>query len=73
VQERNIERVRGHNVKTLIAMGGADVRLWSYEGIPPFVYRPYVHSMGSSDVYVEMEVFIDVLKIHILSAYDYLR
>ena len=52
-------------------MGGADVRLWSYEGIPPFVYRPYVHIMGSSDVYVE--VFIDVLKIHILSAYDYLR
>ena len=45
--ERNIERVRGHKSKALIAMGGTDVRLWRYEGIPAFAYRPYVRSMGS--------------------------
>lgn len=33
-REQNIERARGHNIKTLIAMGGTDVRLWRYEGIP---------------------------------------
>jgi hypothetical protein len=28
--------------------------------------------MGSADEYVEVEEFIDVVKVHVLSAYDYL-
>lgn len=73
ILQRNIEQVRGHNAKTLIAMGGTDARLWRYEGIPAYVYGPYPRSMGSSDECVEVEEFIDVVKIHLLSAYDYLN
>jgi succinyl-diaminopimelate desuccinylase len=72
ILRRNIEQVRGHTAKALIAMGGTDARLWRYEEIPAYVYGPYPQSMGSTDEYVEVEEFIDVVKIHVLSAYDYL-
>ena len=72
ILQRNIEEIRGHIPKTLIAMGGTDARLWRYEGIPAYVYGPYARGMGSTDDYVEVEEFIDVVKIHVLSAYDYL-
>ncbi len=52
-------------------IGGIDARLWRCEGIPSYVSGPYALNMGSSNEYVEE--LIDVLKIHVLSAYDYLR
>jgi succinyl-diaminopimelate desuccinylase len=73
ILQRNIERVRGHKAKTLIAMGGTDARLWRYEGIPAYVYGPYPRNMGSSDECVEVDEFIDIVKIHVLSAYDYMK
>jgi len=42
-------------------------------GTPAYVYGPYARNTGSSDEYVEVEEFIDVLKIHVMSAYDCLR
>ena len=54
-------------------IGGIDARLWRYEGIPSYVSGPYALSMVSSNEYVEVDEFIDVVKIHVLSAYDYLR
>jgi succinyl-diaminopimelate desuccinylase len=72
ILKRNVKEIRGHTPKTLIAMGGTDARLWRYEGIPAYVYGPYARGMGSTDDYVEVEEFIDVVKIHVLSAYDYL-
>jgi succinyl-diaminopimelate desuccinylase len=73
ILKRKVEEIRGHTPKTLIAMGGTDARLWRYEGIPAYVYGPYARGMGSTDDYVEVEEFIDVVKIHVLSAYDYLK
>ena len=72
ILKRNVKEIRGHTPKTLIAMGGTDARLWRYEGIPAYVYGPYAKGMGSTDDYVEVEEFIDIVKIHVLSAYDYL-
>ena len=73
ILQRNVELVEGHRPKTLIAMGGTDARLWRYEGIPAYVYGPYAKGMGSTDDYVEVDEFIDIVKVHVLSAYDYLN
>jgi succinyl-diaminopimelate desuccinylase len=54
-------------------MGGTDARLWRYKGIPAYVYGPYAKGMGSTDDYVEVDEFIDIVKVHVLSAYDYLK
>jgi succinyl-diaminopimelate desuccinylase len=72
ILQRNIEYVRGHKAEILIALGGTDTRLWRYEGIPAYIYGPYPHNMGSTNEYVEVEEFIDVVKVHVLSSFDYL-
>lgn len=72
IMKRNIREVEGREAKTLIAMGGTDARLWRYKGIPSYVYGPYAKGMGGKDDYVEVDEFIDIVKVHVLSAYDYL-
>jgi succinyl-diaminopimelate desuccinylase len=69
---KNIQQVTGHTATALIGLGGTDARLWRYQNIPAYVYGPYARNMGSKDEYVEVEEFIDVVKVHVLSAYDYL-
>ena len=72
ILQKNAKLVEGHTPKALIAMGGTDARLWRYEGIPAYVYGPYAKGMGSTDDYIEVDEFIDIVKVHVLSAYDYL-
>jgi succinyl-diaminopimelate desuccinylase len=72
ILRRNVKLIEGHTPKTLIAMGGTDARLWRYEGIPAYVYGPYAKGMGSTDDYVGVDEFIDIVKVHVISAYDYL-
>ncbi|MBD3207140.1 M20/M25/M40 family metallo-hydrolase [Candidatus Bathyarchaeota archaeon] len=73
ILKRNVELVEGQTPKALIAMGGTDARLWRYKGIPAYVYGPYAKGMGSTDDYVEVDEFIDIVKVHVLSAYEYLK
>lgn len=72
ILKENIKLVEGRESKTLIAMGGTDARLWRYEGVPSYVYGPYAKGMGGKDDYVEVDEFIDIVKVHLLSAFDYL-
>jgi succinyl-diaminopimelate desuccinylase len=72
ILKENIMLVEGRESKTLIAMGGTDARLWRYEEIPAYVYGPYAKGMGGKDDYVEVDEFIDIVKVHVLSAFDYL-
>ncbi len=72
IMKRNIKEIEGRESKSLIAMGGTDARLWRYKGIPSYVYGPYAKGMGGKDDYVEVDEFIDIVKVHVLSAYDYL-
>ena len=72
IMKRNIKEIEGRESKSLIAMGGTDARLWRYKGIPAYVYGPYAKGMGGKDDYVEVDEFIDIVKVHVLSAYDYL-
>ncbi len=72
ILKENIRLVEGRESKTLIAMGGTDARLWRYEGVPAYVYGPYAKGMGGKDDYVEVEEFFDIVKVHVLSAFDYL-
>ena len=72
ILKENIQLIEGRESKTLIAMGGTDARLWRYEGVPAYVYGPYAKGMGGKDDYVEVDEFIDIVKVHVLSAFDYL-
>jgi succinyl-diaminopimelate desuccinylase len=55
-----------------VSLGGTDARLWRYRDIPAYVYGPFPYGMGSQDEHVDVEEFLHIVRVHVLSAYDYL-
>ncbi|MCC6719469.1 MAG: M20/M25/M40 family metallo-hydrolase, partial [Acetobacteraceae bacterium] len=68
----NARAVTGIEPKPAISLGGSDARLWRQLGIPAFVYGPYPRGMGQKDENVDVEEYLHVVKVHVLSAFDYL-
>ena len=68
----NAERAKGIRPEPIISLGGTDARLWRQRGIPAYVYGPPPRNMGSIDEYVTVDEYLDVVRVHVLSAFDYL-
>ena len=56
----------------IVSLGGTDARLWRQRGIPAFVHGPFPRGMAQADEHVEIEEFLHVVRMHVLSAFDYL-
>ena len=69
----NAKQITGIKPEPIISIGGTDCRLWRYRNIPAYVYGPFSHNMGAANEYVPVEDFLNTMKVHILSAYDYLN
>jgi succinyl-diaminopimelate desuccinylase len=69
---QNVKMLKGFEPELTISLGGTDARLWRSRSVPAYVYGPSPHTMGACNEYVEIEEFVDVVKAHALSAYDYL-
>jgi succinyl-diaminopimelate desuccinylase len=72
VVRANAKAVSGIEPIPVVSLGCTDARLWRYKDIPAIVFGPSPIEMGGVDEYVETEEFLDVVKVHVLSAYDYL-
>jgi succinyl-diaminopimelate desuccinylase len=70
--QRNVEALKGFTPIPIVSLGGTDARLWRYRNIPAYVYGPFPRGMGSTDEHVEIEEFLHIARVHVLSAYDYL-
>ena len=70
--QENVQSLRGFKPQPIVSLGGTDARLWRYRDIPAYVYGPFPHGMGSADEHVDLEEFLHILRVHLLSAYDYL-
>ncbi len=68
----NAAAISGIEPKPVISLGGSDARLWRQLGIPAFIYGPYPRGMGQKDENVDVEEYLQVVKVHALSAFDYL-
>lgn len=73
ILRRNATAVTGVEPANVIGLGNTDARLWRYRGVPAVVYGPAPVGMGSKDERVLIEEALDVLRCHVLSAYDYLK
>ena len=73
ILRRNATAVTGVQPANVIGLGNTDARLWRYRGVPAVVYGPAPVGMGSKDERVPIEEALDVLRCHVLSAYDYLK
>ena len=68
----NAKAVSGIEPIPVVSLGCTDARLWRYADVPAIVFGPSPIEMGGVDEYVEVEEFLDVVRTHVLSAYDYL-
>jgi len=69
---RNAEAVRGHRVFPSSGIGATDCRHFRIRGIPCSVYGPRSYQMGAPDEYITVKDLIDTVKVHTLTALDYL-
>ena len=69
---RGNSKMLGIDPVPIVSLGGSDLKFWRSKGIPSYYYGPMNHGMGTVDEYVEVEEFIHVVKVHLLSAYEYL-
>ena len=69
---RENSRLLGVDPKPIVSLGGSDLKFWRSHGVPSYYYGPTNHGMGTVDEYVEIEEFLHITKVHLLSAYEYL-
>lgn len=72
ILQRNVQALKGFKPVPIVSLGGTDARLWRYRNIPAYVYGPFPRGMGSTDEHVDIDEFLHIVRIHVLSAYDYL-
>jgi succinyl-diaminopimelate desuccinylase len=65
-------RLLGIDPKPIVSLGGSDLKFWRSLGVPSYYYGPMNRGMGTVDEYVEVEEYLHIVKVHLLSAYDYL-
>jgi succinyl-diaminopimelate desuccinylase len=68
----NAHAVSGIEPIPVVSLGGTDARLWRYHDIPAIVFGPSPIEMGGVDEFVAVDEFLDVVRTHVCSAYDYL-
>lgn len=69
----NAKSVSGIEPVPAISLGCTDARLWRYQDVPAIVFGPSPIEMGGVDEYVAVDEFLDMVKVHACSAYDYLN
>ncbi|MCD6300145.1 MAG: peptidase dimerization domain-containing protein, partial [Dehalococcoidales bacterium] len=70
--QTNARVLKGFEPPSIVSLFGTDCRLWRYRNIPAYVYGPASTGMASADEYVDIEMFLHIVRTHALSAYDYM-
>jgi succinyl-diaminopimelate desuccinylase len=69
---RNNSKLLGIDPKPIVSLGGSDLKFWRSHGVPSYYYGPMNNGMGTVDEFVEVDAFMHIVKVHALSAYEYL-
>jgi succinyl-diaminopimelate desuccinylase len=70
--QKNVQELAGFTPPAIVSLPGTDVRLWRGLGIPAYVYGITPYNVAMADEYVDIEELFLTLKVHTLSAVDYL-
>lgn len=70
--QSNAQAATGIRPVPVSSLGGSDSRYWRYRGVPAYLYGPSPVSMGRGDEHVTVEEYLAVVRVHALSAFDYL-
>lgn len=69
----NAREIFGVEPTPVVGLAGTDARLWRYHDVPATVFGPAPNGMGSFDEHVAEDEALNVLKVHLACAYEYLR
>lgn len=73
VLQRNAEAVRSKAPVPISSLGATDCKHFRRHGIPAYAYGPSPQGMAEIDEKVSVAEFLDVVKVHTLTAWDYLN
>jgi succinyl-diaminopimelate desuccinylase len=68
----NVEALAGFRPPPAVSIGGSDARFWRYRGLPAYIYGPTPVGVGGSNESVAIDEFLHVIRVHVLTAIDYL-
>jgi succinyl-diaminopimelate desuccinylase len=69
---RNAAEVAGWRVLPIPSLAGTDARLWRERGIPAFTYGTTATNVAMPDERTDIAEWLRVVRVHALSALDYL-
>ena len=69
---RNAAEVAGWQVRPIPSLAGTDARLWRERGIPAFTYGTTATNVAMPDEHTDIDEWLKVVRVHALSALDYL-
>lgn len=70
--KNNCTALRGETPLVISSLGATDCKHFRSRGIPAYAYGPHPRGMAKRDEKVSIEEFLDTVKIHTLTAWDYL-
>jgi succinyl-diaminopimelate desuccinylase len=66
------ERVAGIRPLPVITLAATDARYWRQRGVPAYIYGCSPDRMGTYDEAVDVEEFLNIVRVHALAAAAYL-
>jgi len=72
IMQRNVQESLGRTAQPIVNLGATDCRFWRALGVPAYVHGCSPNGMGAPNEAVDLDEFFHVLRVHVLSAYDYL-
>lgn len=70
--QNNARALGGESPLALCSLGATDCKHFRTRGIPAYAYGPQPRGMAERDEKVSVEEFLDTIRVHILTAWDYL-
>lgn len=70
--QNNCTALRGETPLAISSLGATDCKHFRSRAIPAYAYGPHPRGMAERDEKVSIEEFLDTVKIHTLTAWDYL-
>ena len=70
--QNNARALKGETPLALCSLGATDCKHFRSHGIPAYAYGPHPRGMAERDEKVSIEEFLHIIRVHTLTAWDYL-
>jgi succinyl-diaminopimelate desuccinylase len=69
----NAREITGRAPELALCPGATDGRFWRTRGVPTVIYGPTSHGMAEPDEHIDIDDYLQTIKVHAATAVDYLN